>query len=358
MKKLLVFGYTMQMGGAEKALSDTLNYLKDYCEIDLYLLEPIGSLMQTLPSDINVHRMKKNIFGYILFRFIPFYRKKIVNKIANKKDYYAAFGYMEGRCGTWVSDINKKIKKIAWIHNDVSKFNIGISENEIKDSYNKLDKIICVSKQAKDIFCKQYGISRKKVDVIYNFINEKEILEKSKQEKIKNNVYTFVNVAKMRDQKRQDRLVKAAKYLKDLGYNFKIQLIGDGPNLQKIINLVKELDVEDKVEVLGLKTNPYPYVKAADFFVLSSYMEGYGIVIKESLLLKTKVLTTDITGPREILEDGKFGIIVPNDDDSIKYKMKEILDNTKKFESYDKVLSEYKGDNEIIKQQTLKLLDI
>ena len=78
----------------------------------------------------------------------------------------------------------------------------------------------------------------------------------------------------MRDQKRQDRLVIAAKYLKELGYEFKIQLIGDGPNLEKIINLVKELDVEDKVEVLGLKTNPYPYVKAADFFVLSS-LYGY-----------------------------------------------------------------------------------
>ena len=358
MKKLLVFGYTMHMGGAEKALSDTLNYLKDYCEIDLYLLDPIGSLMDTLPKSVNVYKLKKNIFYYTLFRFIPFYRKRVINKIANKKDYYAAFGYMEGRSGTWVADINKKIKKIAWIHNDVSKFNIGISKKEIKDTYSKLDKVICVSKQAKEIFCKKYNIAKKKVEVIYNFINEKEILQKADKKEIKNNVYTFVNVAKMRDQKRQDRLVNAAKYLKDLGYEFKIQLIGDGPNLEKITNMVKELEVEDKVEILGLKTNPYPYVKAADFFVLSSYMEGYGIVIKEALLLKTKVLTTDITGPREILEDGKFGIIVPNDDDSIKYKMQEILDNKKKFESYDKILLKYKGDNEVIKKQTLNLLDI
>lgn len=358
MKKVLVFGYTMQMGGAEKALSDTLNYLKDYCEIDLYLLDPIGSLMETLPKNVNIYKLKKNIFDYTLFRFVPFYRKRIINKIANKKDYYAALGYMEGRCGTWVADINKKIKKIAWIHNDVSKFDIGISEKEIKNTYSKLDKVICVSKQAKKIFCEKYNINNKKVDVIYNFINEKEILEKADREEIKNNVYTFVNVAKMRDQKRQDRLVKAAKYLKDLGYEFKIQLVGDGPNLEKIINMVKDLGVEDKVEVLGLKTNPYPYIKSADFFVLSSYMEGYGIVIKEALLLKTKVLTTDITGPREILENGKFGIIVPNDDDSIKYKMKEILDDKKKFESYDKILSKYKGDNEIIKKQTLNLLDI
>lgn len=358
MKKLLVFGYTMEMGGAEKALSDTLNYLDEYCEIDLYLLDPIGSLLNTLPSNVKVHKIKKNIFDYILFRFIPFYRKKVINKIANKKDYYAAFGYMEGRCGTWIADINKNIKKYAWIHNDVSKFNIGIKPKEIKDTYLKVDKVICVSKQAKDIFCKQYNIPNEKVEVIYNFINEKEILKKSKEYKVKNDVYTFVNVAKMRDQKRQDRLVYAAKYLKDLGYEFKIQLIGDGPNLEKIKNLVNELDVQDKVDVLGLKTNPYPYVKSADFFVLSSYMEGYGIVIKEALLLKTKILTTDITGPKEILEDGKFGIIVPNDDDSIKYKMKEILDDKKKFESYDKILSEYKGDNEIIKKQTLKLLDI
>lgn len=358
MKKLLVFGYTMQMGGAEKALSDTLNYLKDYCEIDLYLLDPVGSLMNTLPKSVKVYKMKKNIFDYILFRFIPFYRKRVINKIASKKAYDAAFGYMEGRCGTWVADIKKKLKKIVWIHNDVSKFDIGISEKEIRNTYKNIDKVICVSKQAKEIFCEKYDIDKEKVEVIYNFINEKEILEKADKEKIENKVYTFVNVAKMRDQKRQDRLVLAAKYLKDLGYEFKIQLIGDGPNLEKITNMVKELGVEDKVEVMGLKTNPYPYVKAADFFVLSSYMEGYGIVIKEALLLKTKVLTTDITGPREILEDGKFGIIVPNDDDSIKYKMQEILDNKKKFESYDKVLSQYKGDNEIIKKQTLNLLDI
>ena len=358
MKKVLIFGYTMEMGGAEKALSDTLNYLKDYCEIDLYLLEPIGSLMASIPKNVTIHKLKKNILDYALFRFIPFYRKIVINKIANKKNYSAAFGYMEGRCGTWVADIKKNIKKIAWIHNDVSKFNIGISEKEIKNTYSKLDKVICVSKQAKDIFCEKYNISRKKVDVIYNFINEEEILKKSEEIELHNDVYTFVNVAKMRDQKRQDRLVYAAKYLKDLGYEFKIQLIGDGPNLEKITNLVNELDVNDKVEVLGLKTNPYPYIKAADFFVLSSYMEGYGIVIKEALLLKTKVLTTDITGPKEILEDGKFGIIVPNDDDSIKYKMKEILDDKEKFKVYDKTLLKYKGDNEEIKKQTLNLIDL
>ena len=358
MKKLLVFGYTMEMGGAEKALVDTLNYLNDKCEIDLYLLEKKGSLMESIPDNVNVYQMKNNILTYALFRYIPLYRKRVINKIANKKDYGYVFGYMEGRCGTWVSDIKKKIKKYVWIHNDVMKFDIGISEKEIKNTYNNVDKVICVSKDARDNFCKKYSISKEKTEVIYNFIDEKTILKKADEFEVNNDVFTFVNVAKMRDQKRQDRLVEAAVYLKEKGYEFKIQLVGDGPNLEKITNMVKEKNVEDKVEVLGLKTNPYPYIKNADFFVLSSYMEGYGIVIKEALLLKTKIVTTDVVGPREILENGKYGIIVENNDESLKYALEDILKNKDKYKNLEKELNNYKGDNEKIMKQTLKLLNL
>ena len=357
MKKLLVFGYTMEMGGAEKALSDTINYLVDKYDIDLYLLEDKGSLIKSLPKKVRVFRLKKNIFNYMLFRFIPLYRKHVINKIAKKEKYYAALGYIEGRSATWVADIKQNIKKIAWIHTDVSKYNIGISEREILDSYNKVDKIVCVSKQAKDIFCKQYNISPNKVYVIYNFINEKKILKQAEEFEVKNKVFTIVNVAKMRDQKRHDRLVYAAKYLKELGYDFKMQLIGDGPNFDKVKELVNSNDVSDKIELLGLQTNPYPYIKNADVFVLSSDFEGYGIVVKESLLLKTPVISTKTTGPVEILENEKYGIIVPNTDDAIAKKLKEIMDNKKILDKYNKNLRDYKGDNEEIVRQTLDIIE-
>ncbi len=359
MKKLLIFGYTMDMGGAEKALVDTLNYLKDKCEIDLYLLEKKGILLKEIPDNVNVYQMKKNIFMYMLFRFIPFYRKKYINSIFNKKEYGYVFGYMEGRCGTWVSDIkNNKVKKYAWIHNDVFKFDIGITDKEIKKSYNNLTKVICVSKDAKDNFCKKYSIPTNKVDVIYNYINEDDILKKANAFKVKNDTFTFVNVAKMRDQKRQDRLIKAAIYLKEKGYKFKIQLIGDGPNLEKIKNMVYTNKVDDVVQILGLQPNPYPYVKNADFFVLTSYMEGYSIVVKEALLLKKLILTTDVVGPREILENGKYGVIIPNEDDAVIYALEDILKNKNKYDYLKKNLINYKGDNKKIMNQTLKLLDL
>lgn len=357
-KKLLIFGYTMEMGGAEKALLDTLKYLNDKCEIDLYLLEKKGNLLDEIPENINVYQMKNNFFTYVLFRFIPFYRKMVVNKIANKKDYGYAFGYMEGRCCTWVSDIEKNIKKYGWIHNDVFKFDIGITDKEAKNSYNNLDKVICVSNESKENFCKKYNIVPSKVDVIYNYINEKEILEKADAFPVDNKKITFVNVAKMRDQKRQDRLVMAAKVLKEKGYDFEIQLIGDGPNLEKIKNMVYNYNLEDRVKVLGLQTNPYPYIKNAGYFILSSFMEGYGIVIKEALLLKKRIITTDVVGPREILENGKYGVIIPNDDNSIATIMEDVLENSDNYNYLDDNLRDYKGDNEAIKKQVFELLDL
>lgn len=358
MKKILIFGYTLEMGGAEKALVDTINFLSDKCEIDLYLLEKKGSLLSDIPENVNIYQMKNNIFSYILFRFIPIVRKLRINKIASKKDYFAALGYMEGRSGTWVADIKKKIKKYAWIHNDVLKFDIGISDKEAIDTYNKVDKVICVSKESKINFCKKYQIDKKKVEVIYNYINEEEIIKKSIEFKVKNDKLTFVNVAAMRDQKRQDRLVMAAKKLKDEGYDFKIQLVGGGQNLEKIKEMIYTYKVQDNVEMLGEQKNPYPYIKNSDFFILSSYMEGYGIVVKEALFLGKKVITTDVVGPREILEDGKYGIIVPNTDEAVYDILKEIINNPHKYDYLDKNISNYKGDNEEIKNKVLKLLDL
>jgi len=346
------------MGGAEKALIDMIKYLKDKVEIDLYLLEKKGPLINELPKEVNVYQIKNNIFKYCLFRYVSFCRKKVINNIANAKDYHYAFGYMEGRSVTWVNDIKKKLKKYGWIHNDVLKFDIGISDKEAINSYNGLDKVICVSNDSKNNFCKKYGISESKVEVIYNFINEEDILEKASEFSVDKKKITFINVAKMRDQKRHDRLIEAAKKLRDDGFEFEMWLIGDGPNLEKITNMVYNYNLENIVKIFGLKTNPYPYIKCADYFVLSSFMEGYGIVIKEALFLKTRVISTDVVGPREILENGKYGIIVPNEDEAIYNILKEVLCFPKKYDYLDTALSKYKGDNETIKKQVFKLLDL
>lgn len=358
MKKILIFGYTLEMGGAEKALVDTINFLSDKCEIDLYLLEKKGVLLERLPKNVNVFAMKKNIFQYTLFRFCSSFRKQVINIIADKKEYDCVIGYLEGRCGTWVADIKKDIKKIVWVHNDVFKFNIGISDKEAKRTYNALPNIVCVSDDNKINLCKKYDINPDNVRVIYNYINEKDILKKSEEIEVKNKRMTFVNVAAMREQKRHDRLINAAKYLKEKGYDFEIQFLGTGPKLEEIKQQVIENGVSDVINVMGLQPNPYPYVRNADFFVLSSYMEGYCIAVKEALFLKKVVITTDVAGMREMFENDKYGVIIPNNDDSMKYALEEILKNPHKYDNIKENLKNYKGSNEQIKHQIIELLEL
>lgn len=371
MKKIIFFAYTLEVGGAEKVLCDYINILKDKYKIDLCVIQNIGEFKKDIPSKVNIIELRHNTLSYIPFRYLSLWRKYVINKIVNKGKYDIAIGFLEGRSATWVADIKRSIKKIAFVHNDVNKFDIGISEKEILDTYKKLDKIITVSEVSKNSFCEKYHFDKNEIQVLYNLIDEKSILEKAKEkveedteENIEKNVeestekgidindiFTFVNVGKMRPQKRQDRLVEIARDLKKEGYKFKIQIIGNGPEEENIKNLVKEYNVEDAVELKGLKLNPYPYIKNADVVVVSSDFEGYSIAIKEALLLGKPIISTDVSGVREMFEDGKYGIITKVETEDLKNKMKDVLDGKIDIKNIEKNLENYDcGNKKIIEQ--------
>ena len=88
--------------------------------------------------------------------------------------------------------------------------------------------------------------------------------------------------------------------------------VGDGKKKDSLLLLAKELGVEDKTIFSGFQVDPTPFYKTADLFVLSSDYEGFGNVIVESLSCGTKVVSTNCpSGPSEILDNGRFGILVP-----------------------------------------------
>ena len=351
MKKLIFFGYTLEVGGAEKVLTDYLKLLNNKYEITLCLLQKKGELCIELPPNIKVIELRKNNIVYAFFRYIPFYRKIVINRIINKDSYDVAIGFMEGRSATWVADIKKKIKKIAFIHNDVNKFNIGISKKEILNTYKNIDKIVTVSETAKESFCEKYDINNKKVDVLYNLIDEQTVKNKADEKVEKNDIFTFVNVGKMRPQKRQDRLIEIARDLKNKGYKFKIQIIGNGPEEDNIKDLIRKYKVEDCVELKGLQLNPYPYIKNANAVVVSSDFEGYSLSIKESLLLRKPVISTNVSGVSEMFENGKYGISTKVETEDLKNKMEDILLGRIDLKRIEKNLEKFDcGNNKILEK--------
>jgi len=150
--------------------------------------------------------------------------------------------------------------------------------------------------------------------LIYNPLNKKEILTRSK-EKINFRIFNdkkslkLINISRFTDQKDHLTLLRAFKEL-NKKINVELLIIGYGPNKDKIKNFIKINDLKNQVKVLDFQENPYKFLNKSDVFVLTSKFEGLPNVLLESLVLKKFVISSNCpTGPREILQDGKYGFL-------------------------------------------------
>ena len=170
--------------------------------------------------------------------------------------------------------------------------------------YNNSNMIAVSEGVMSDIL--DFGVKPKSIIPIYNPFNTKEIRSEANKfdDKIPKEKY-IVNVARFSAQKRHDILIQA--YAKS-NIDHKLVLMGttdkpaDEDNLIKIKKLINDLGIHNQVIFTGFVTNPYPWVKNADLFVLSSDHEGLANVLVESLILNTMVVSTNCPfGPSEVL---------------------------------------------------------
>ena len=117
--------------------------------------------------------------------------------------------------------------------------------------------------------------------------------------------------------------------------------MGDGYDFSKIKKLQKDLGVTESSTLVGFTDNPYPLIKNADFYVLSSRYEGFPTVLFEAITLKKKIIATDVSGVREMLENGKLGLIVENSEEGIYAGMKKALVEQNAFQNFEENLKNY-----------------
>ena len=116
--------------------------------------------------------------------------------------------------------------------------------------------------------------------------------------------FTIVNVGRFVPQKNHHRLIEAAEILRNKGCDFVIKLLGSGPLEDRIKEEVKKRGLENYVEFLGFRANPFPVVADASVFCMTSDYEGYPMVITEALTLGVPVVATPVTGVKEMLAHG------------------------------------------------------
>lgn len=342
--KVLFMIPTLSVGGAEKVLVNLVNLLnKKRFDITVMALFDGGVNRQFLSSDIKyISCFKRQIRGnsHILKIFSP----KRLYRMLVKEKYDIIVSYLEGPTARIVSGCPyTKCKLVSWIHctmHSKKEFAVGFRNyNEAKSSYAKYDKCIFVSNEVQDHFlnfCKRDNGN----EVLYNTNNSEKIIEMSYQSLdealfYNNTAFTICAVGKIIPVKGFDRLARIHKYLINAGYNIQTFILGIGSQEEEIKKYIQKNGLEESFHFMGYQTNPYKYIRRADLFVCSSISEGFSTAVTEALIVGTPVITTDVSGMKELLGDSEYGLITDNDESALRDGIQYLLDNPS-------VLSEYK----------------
>ena len=225
-----------------------------------------------------------------------------------------------------------KNRKVTFCHFSLKNYHRGI-ERRLKKLGNRLnnyDKVVVISDEMKKEAIEMFPFLENKLVRIYNSFNFDEIYRLADEEIEKELEGKYILAIGRLEETQKDftTLIKAySKIYNDVEEN--LYIIGDGRHREQLENLVKELKIKDRVKFLGFRTNPYPYLKRANLFVHSSKFEGFGLVILEAMILGRMVIATDCpTGPSELLDNGKNGILVEvGNMDEMAENMKKVLIN-------------------------------
>ncbi len=318
MIKILFFIEKFGGGGAEKVLRDLVNHMDQSCfDITVQSVWPYEEGKQLVPGvKYKSVYPARNQITEKLYRIEA--AAKLTYPLHIQDDYDIECAFLEsGPTKIISSSTNKKSKKIAWVHCDLSR---AVTDYEAFASqttpwYQKSDRVVCVSKTVKDSF-DQIFCSAFRTDVLYNVVEDEDIRKKADEPiPIQKRKVTILAVGTIYPPKNYPRLIQTHEKLLQEGIEHDLWILGDGDQRPQIEQMIKNRNLQDSVTLFGFQENPYPYMKVADIVVCSSIYEGFSTVITESAILGKAIVTTDCSGMKEILGDSQYGLITENTDE-------------------------------------------
>lgn len=342
MKNVLFVIDTLRMGGAEKSLISLLKALDpNKINVDLFLFEHGGVLQDQVPKWVNIlgsdsltkgmtlelrkylgEVIKGGHFKAALARIKMTLRAKLLSKTEFnwkivepyipklEKQYDVAVGYLEGFPDFYVIDKVTAKKKIGWIHIDYS--GKSLPEEAVR-YYNSFDALVTISDICKKAFTDVVPGIKNKIQVLENIVLSSEIKQLA-QMKCPDTWRSIsgdqiVSVGRLDYQKGFDIGAKAARILRDKGYDFCWHVYGQGVMENEINQYIRENELENYYILEGLTENPYPYMKKADIIVQPSRWEGKSLVLDEAKILGKAIVVTDYPSVTDQVINGKTGII-------------------------------------------------
>lgn len=321
----LIFNHFQHQDGVARSALAIANKLVQLNIAEVTLI-PIYRDEKEFHSLLNPNVKVRHVFGFF-FRGLPHIVDKLPLSLINKRlftdKYDIVVGFQYGLSIRCVAAIPHRshVSMFAWMHC----YDEGLT---LRKEYEIIGKVVCVSRCNSERLYKELPTIQ--VDYNYNPI-EQQFVQECGSKKIDIDYPThcplFVTVGRMSPEKGYDRLLNVCKRLKDEGHLFILWLIGEGPVYLQLQQQMRDMKLEDCVRFLGQQSNPYKYIAKADVFVCSSFVEGYSTACTEAIMLGVPIITTNVSGAEEIIEDAECGKMVGMDDESLYKGLREVLQN-------------------------------
>src|SRR5690625_4555916 len=327
-----------------------------------------------LDNEIHIRKYKHLINFIKLETKTRFYSVfKLRNHIKDSSyDFFISAGN-DNNCIVILAKFGTKTrtKFILTEHNSLSqvvtsskRYFIGILPLFVRRLYKYSDAIVSVSYGIQNELEKIFEIKHPNKLVIYNPVVDHTITQLGNEDPghrwLDGSYKVFLAAGRLSAQKDFEVLINAFNLISS-NKHYRLIILGDGEDKNKLLSLINKLDIQNKVELYGRVDNPYAFMKRADVFVLSSRFEGLPTVLIEALECNLPIVSTNCPhGPSEILEDGKWGALVPvGNVEALAKEMQNAIQEPKKKNlreradafSYRKSIAEYEA---LLRNLTLK----
>lgn len=351
-KKVLIVMPSMKIGGAEKSLVSLLNRLtpeiqeENGISLDLMVVNTNGELYASIPKYINlvdspddfriyITQLKelistgnwtvKGLFHKLQWQIIKkitsnpdglsendlYWTKmsKYINKFS--RSYDIAISYMNGAASYYVIDKVEAKKKYIWVHNQLEKLNVN--RKFLKVFFEKADGIVTISDLCVNSIVKSYPEFKDKIYSIPNLSDEIEIKRKAEafypDEYKEISMPIILSIGRLVHQKGFDIGIEAAKILTQNNINFVWFIMGEGKLKSQLQQQIVDSQLEDRIILLSVRDNPYPYMKNCDIVFQPSRYEGKSIVLDEAKILLKPIVTSDYDTVHDQIQSNITGVI-------------------------------------------------
>ncbi|WKF84154.1 glycosyltransferase [Lacticaseibacillus pantheris] len=339
-KKVAILIPQFYWGGMPRVASNLVELLVERYDVTIVLVN-------------NKLEIRENTYGAQVLRLSggKFHKLLELRQVLHREKYSAviSFGIIDNILNII---LNSKYSRTIITEHSTKSFDNEIEPNPLKKKiytwcmkhlYKHADNIVCVSQGIADDLRQTYGV--KNTSVIYNVIKndrQADALNTADDNLLKDIRHRdgriILNAGRITPAKGQLNLVKAMKFTPA---NFHLVLLGEGPDVERIMDYTKSHGLGDRVHYVGFRKNISSWMRESDLYASMSWFEGFPTVLSESLLAGTPVVSSDIfSGPREILSNGrlidylsqiKYPYILPNGVLADRFDFRDFMGNSSDF---------------------------